>query len=103
MSKTLVTAADVRAFFQADPKRMAALTPEAAHTVAPKSRGNLHPEAIALHNKRRRNVEYVKGASKAAAAKASAEAKALRAAAAKAGHTATRGPIPKSVLAQVKG
>lgn len=99
MNKPTVTAAAVRTYFNADPKRLAALDESARKTVefvdgkAPK--GRLHPEAIAVHNKRRK-VQYVTGATKEALATAKAEATALRAAAAEAGFEGKRGPLPKA-------
>jgi hypothetical protein len=107
MNVRTATAADLRSFFRADPKRMEALSPEAQVTVREGARGKVHPEAVALHNKRRRTVQYVTGATKATASAAKAEAQAQRAAAAKAGHTVgKRGPLPKAFresLAQSKG
>jgi len=106
-TKSTVTASDLRAYFNADPKRLATLSDRARHTVeyvdgkAP--RGQVSPEAIEIHNKRRK-VQYVRGASRTAAMAKQAEAKALREAAKAAGHTVgSRGPLPKSVLAQSKG
>lgn len=102
MSK-VVTAREVREFFRADAKRMNALSPEARVTVAEGARGRLHPEAVKVHNTRRRTRQYVLGASKAeGVAKA-----ALRAKAAEAGiPVGKRGPLSKAareVLAQSKG
>lgn len=99
MNKPTVTAAAVRSFYNADPKRLARLSDEARRTVllvdgkAPK--GRLHPEVIEDHNKRRK-VQYVTGATKAAQAKAKAEATALRDQAAAAGFKGKRGPLPKA-------
>lgn len=106
-STTTVTAADVRAFFQADAKRLAVLSPEARKTVEQGARGRLHAEAVEVHNKRRRTRTYTLGASTVAAEAAKAEAAALRVAAAEAGVTVgKRGPLPKAAkqaLAQSKG
>lgn len=104
MSKSTVTAREVREFFRADEKRLSALSPEARSTVEAGARGRLHPEAVEVHNKRRRTRQYTTGASKEAAAKAATEAKAAREAAAAAGFTVgKRGPLPKAFLAQSKG
>ena len=102
MTKT-VTAADVRAYFNADPKRLAALMdtePKAVKTVqydedgkAP--RGRLHPAAVAMHNKRRK-VQYVSGATKEAQATAKAARLAQRVAAFDKGMAVgARGPLSK--------
>lgn len=99
-----VTAADVRAYFRADAKRMAALSEEAAKTVQENARGSISPEAIEVHNKRRRSAQYVPGNSKAAVTKAKADAEALREQARKAGFpVGARGPLPKAFLASLKG
>lgn len=104
MNKSTVTAAEVRSFFRADAKRLDALSPEARATVEDGARGRLHPEAVKVHNTRRRTRQYVTGASKEAAAKAESEAKAAREAAKAAGFTVgKRGPLPKAFLAQSKG
>lgn len=100
MSKPIVTAAAVRAFFNADPKRLAALSPEARRTVeqveGKSPRGRLHPEAVAVHNKRRK-VAYVTGASNAADADAKAEALTLRVKAFESGEAVgARGPLSKA-------
>lgn len=103
VSPKTVTAANVREYFQSDEKRMAALSPEARKTVEKGARGSLHPEAVTLANKRRK-VQYVTGASKAAAGKAKAEAEALREQARKAGFpVGARGPLPKAFIASLKG
>lgn len=102
-STTVVTAREVREFFRADAKRMTALKPEAQATVAEGARGRLHPQAIALHNSRRKTRQYVLGATKAAVA----TQRGLRAEAAKAGvPVGKRGPLSKAAkeaLAQSKG
>ena len=97
------TAADVRAFFAADPKRVQRLkTDKARHTVAKGARGRLAPEVIAAYNKGRKpERQYVLGVGKVR----KAEAQALRAEVVAAGG-GKRGPIAKSVreaLAQPKG
>lgn len=103
-STTIVTAAEVRAFVNADAKRLAALSPEAQVTVAKGARGRLHPEVVALHNQRRRTRQYVTGATKEATAKAEAAAKALREAAVQAGQpVGKRGPLSKAALDALKG
>jgi hypothetical protein len=99
MSKPTVTAASLRAYFRADPKRVARLSAEAQVTVAEGARGKVHPEAVKVHN-RFRKVQYVQGASKDATAQAHEAAKALRAEAAAAGFpVGKRGPLPKGFLA----
>lgn len=102
MTKT-VTAAEVRNFFREDAKRLDALSPAARVTVAEGARGRLHPEAVKVHNTRRRTRQYVLGASKDAVA----AQRGLRAAAAEAGvSVGKRGPLSKAareVLAQSKG
>ena len=106
MTKPTVTTADLRAYFNADPKRLAALSPEARKTVEKDSegrspKGRVHPEARALHNQRRK-VQYVEGATATAKAAQRDAAKALRASAAAAGVTVgKRGPLPKAALAAV--
>lgn len=95
------TAADVRAFFAADEKRVARLK-NGQKTVAKGARGRLHPDVIAAYNKGRKpERQYVLGVGKAR----KAEAVALRAAVVAAGG-GKRGPIAKAVresLAQPKG
>lgn len=101
MSKTKVTAREVREFFQASEKRMAALSPEAQHTVREGARGRLHAEAVKVHNQRRRTRQYETGASREAAYNQRVEAQSLRAQAQAAGFTGTRGPLPKEFLASL--
>lgn len=107
MNKSIVTAADVRAYFRADASRIQRLTDEAAVTVDHGAKGRLHPEAIQVFNKgRREHRRYQPGQSKVAAEAARAEAKARREAAAAAGITVgKRGPLPKAArsLAVTKG
>jgi len=103
-----VTAADVRNFFNADPKRLAALSPEARKTVeavdGKNPKGRLHREAVALHNKRRKSAQYVTGNSKALGETAKANADALREQAREAGFkVGKRGPLPKEFIASLKG
>jgi hypothetical protein len=106
MSKPTVTAADVRAYFNADPKRLAALSDKARATVefnaegkAP--RGRLHAEAVKVHNQRRK-VQYVTGATKAAVAEQKATAKAHREQAKAAGlPVGSRGPLSNAAKAKV--
>lgn len=102
MSKSTVTAREVREFFRAEAKRMSALSPEAQATVAEGARGRLHPQAVKVHNSRRRTRQYVLGAS-TEAAREQAEA---RRAAQEAGLTGKRGPLSRKAqefLAQSKG
>lgn len=98
-----VTAREVREFFRAEPKRFDALSPEAQATVREGARGRLHPQAVKVHNTRRRTRQYVLGASKEAAAAKAAQ----RAQAAEAGFpVGKRGPLSKAAkeaLAQSKG
>lgn len=102
MSKSTVspaTAAMVRAFYN-DPTKGAARTAsltKGAQSVAPGSRGRLHPEAIAGYNKGKPEARrYVTGTTKAAVSAAKAEAEALRAQALAAGLTVgKRGPLSK--------
>jgi hypothetical protein len=92
------TTADVRKFFLAEPKRLDRFKVEAdrlavERALRPGSRGNLPAVMVAEFNKgRKADRRYTRGATKAAVAKAQAEAKALRAAS---GTTAKRGPLPK--------
>lgn len=89
------SAASVRKYFQDRPALMADLSEAAQVTVRPGARGQLHPEAIEVANKRRR-PQYTRGAdsvTKAAARKAAVEAReALRAQGVEVGE---RGPLPK--------
>ena len=96
------TAAEVRAYFQADPKRVARLTEAEAHTVRPGARGRIHPGALA---KARGKVKgYAVGNSKEVSAQAKADALAVREAARAQGITVgQRGPLPKAVSASPKG
>jgi len=104
MSKPTITAAALRTFMNADPKRLAAISDKARKTVefdsegrAPK--GRIHAEAVAFHNKRRK-VQYVTGTTKEATETAKAEAKAAREAALAAGvEVGKRGPLSKAAKA----
>jgi len=100
-----VTAAVVRSKMQGDTKRLAGLSDKALHTLRAGARGRLHPEVIAAYNKGRKpNQRYVLGATRQANIAAKAEAQALREAAKAQGLTVgTRGPLPKSVVASLKG
>lgn len=101
MTKPTVDTAAVRAFYRADAKRIARLSPEAQKTVTEGARGRLHPEAIKDHNSRRK-VQYVLGTT-SAAAKAKVEA---RAELVSKGLAGKRGPLSKAtkeILAQPKG
>jgi hypothetical protein len=110
MSKTLVSATDLREYFNADPKRLAKLSERARKSVErvdgrfPK--GRVNPEAIKVHNKNRKTVEYRPGATAELRDQAKADAKALRESLAAAGvQVGTRGPLPKAAaetLAQPK-
>lgn len=96
------TASDVRSMFQSNPARMARLSLAAQRTVVPGARGKIHPDAIREDSRgRKAEHRYVPGATKAVTTAAKADAAAVRAAAAKAGHTAKVGPIPKAVLASL--
>lgn len=82
---TAVSASQVREYFNADPKRLAALSTEARFTVEVREggkfpRGRLHREAIAVHNKRRK-VQYVQGTPKPVKAAAKPKAKGRKASA----------------------
>lgn len=104
MSKPTVTAAALRSFFNADPKRLASLSDNARKTVqfdsegrAPK--GRIHAEAVKVHNQRRK-VQYLTGATKEAVEVAKGEAKSARETAAKAGvPVGKRGPLSKAAKA----
>ena len=106
-NKTTVTAAEVRAYFTADPKRMARLSPEAQEAMAEGRRGRLPREAVEVHNKSRRTRQYVSGATGQAKAQAKAEAAAQREALREAGfEVGNRGRLSaeaKEFLAQSKG
>jgi hypothetical protein len=109
MPKSTVTAAEVRAFLSADPKRLASLSPEARKTVEPNAegkfpKGRLHKEAIKAHNSRRKTRQYVLGATRDAANAQREAAKAARAALVAQGvKVGTRGPLPKVAPASAKG
>lgn len=106
-----ITAQNLREYFNADPKRLAALdkadpTGRARKTVEQVEgkfpRGQVSPVAIALNNKRRPKAQYVRGGSGVAKAAAQVEAARVRKAAADAGITVgKRGPLPKAALALV--
>lgn len=105
----MTTAANVRNFFNADPKRLDALSPAARHTVevveGKSPRGRIHPEAVALHNRRKPKAKYVVAVSEGtqARAKAKADAAALRAKARKAGfEVKDRGRLPKAFTDTLK-
>lgn len=93
------TASDVRAFFRANPERVAKFkSDKAAHTVAEGARGRLHPEVIASYNKGRKpERQYVLGRGK----EVKAEAVALRERAVSLG-AGKRGPIKADVLAKIQ-
>lgn len=88
-----ISTAEVRAWYQADEKRINALSEKAQVTVRKGARGRLHPEAVTLHNKRRRSVNYAEGLS----GKQMRAAKALRAELVAQGKAGKRGPLPKQV------
>lgn len=98
---TAPTAADVRAMFRSNEKRMARLSEAAQATVKEGARGRLHPEAIKEFNKgRKAHRRYVLGATKAATEqRAAARAKAAQAGVA----VGKRGPLSKEALAVLKG
>lgn len=106
MSKNTVTAADLRAYFNADPKRLALLDTDARKTVefnaegkAP--RGRIHAQAVKVHNQRRK-VQYVTGATKAAVASQKEQAKKHREQAKAAGLTVgARGPLSNAAKVKV--
>lgn len=106
MSKNTVTAADLRAYFNADPKRLALLDADARKTVEFNSegkapRGRIHAQAVKVHNSRRK-VQYVTGATKQAVAAQKEQAKKHREQAAKAGLTVgARGPLSNEAKAKV--
>ena len=93
-TKPVVTAAALRAYFRADEKRIAVLSPEAQVTVREGARGKVHPEAVKVHNQRRK-VQYVTGSTKEAREASVQAAAALRAAS---GTVGKRGPLPKVFL-----
>jgi hypothetical protein len=106
MSKNTVTAADLRAYFNADVKRLAVLSPDARKTVEFNSdgkapRGRIHPEAVKVHNQRRK-VQYVTGATKQAVAAQKEQAKKHREQAKAAGlPVGARGPLSNAAKAKV--
>jgi hypothetical protein len=91
-----IVAADVRTYFNANPKRLARLSPEARKTVEAVDgkfpKGRLHPQAIKENNSSRPTRQYVPGATAAAKAARDANQKALRAAVG----AKPKGPIPKA-------
>lgn len=100
-AKTQVTASDLRTYFNADARRLAKLSDKARKTVEKVDgrfpKGQVHPEAIDLHNKTRRTVEYTRGATAALRTAAKADAVALRERAKAAGfEVGDRGPLPKA-------
>lgn len=98
MSEYIPTTAELRAYYQADPKRVARLSEKAAHTVKKGARGRVHPEAVA--KARGKVAAYKVGNSKSVAQAAHDEAKGIREAARKAGLTVgERGPLPAAVKA----
>lgn len=102
-----IDAANLRAYFNADPKRLALLDAADPKGKARKSveyvdgkapRGQVSPIAIAVNNKRRPTAQYVRGNSGTLAAQAKADALALRDKAAAQGLTVgKRGPLPNEV------
>lgn len=97
------TAADVRALFRNDEKRLAALSPEAAATVQAGARGRLHPEAIKAFNKgRKAHRRYVLGATKASVAQRKAQREALVKAGVEVGKRGPLNAAAKEALASVK-
>lgn len=101
---TTVTTSDLRDWFNADPKRIAALPEGDRRTVlivdGKYPRGRVAKSAVTLHNQRRRTKVYTTGATKAAVAAQQAEAARIRKAASDAGvKVGTRGPVSKAGLA----
>lgn len=101
LTKSIVTAADVRAFLAADEKRLDRLSPEARKTVEPGARGRLHPQAIKVYNKGRKpERQYVLGAGRVVKEQAATLREQAQAAGA-----GRRGPLSaavKETLAQSK-
>jgi hypothetical protein len=109
MSKSTksIDARNLREYFNADPKRLAALDKEDPTGRARKSveavngkfpRGQVSPVAIAVNNKRRPTAQYVRGNSGTLAAQAKADAQAIREKAKAQGLTVgLRGPLPNEV------
>jgi hypothetical protein len=97
------TAADVRALFREDEKRMAALPEAAQATVKAGARGRLHPDAIKAFNKgRKAHRRYVLGASSAAKAQVKAQREALVKAGVPVGKRGPLNAAAKEALASVK-
>ena len=101
------TAADVRAFFRSNEKRLAALSPEARHTVegsdgkAP--RGRLHAEVIKSYNKGRKpERQYVLGVGKSVTEQRKADREALRKAGIEVGKVGPLSNAAKDFLSQSK-
>lgn len=97
------TAADVRATFRNDAKRLAALSPEAQATVREGARGRLHPDAIKAFNKgRKAHRRYVLGASRSAVQTRKAQREALVKAGVSVGKRGPLNAAAKEALASVK-
>lgn len=104
---TNIDARNLRTYFNADAKRLAALDKADPTGKARKSveavngkfpRGQVSPVAIEVNNKRRPTAQYVRGNSGTLAVQAKADALAIRAKAADAGLTVgKRGPLPNEV------
>ena len=99
------TAADVRAFYREDPKRVERLPEDARASVAPGARGRLHPDVETDYNKgRKADRQYAVGEGRAQREAAQAQRKALKEAGLL-GEKA-RGPLSqaaKAHLATLKG
>lgn len=93
------TAADVRAFYKANPARLAKLDAKAQATVVRedggKIRGRLHPEVITDFNKGRKPERQYSGQGNRTA-QAHAEAKATRQVLMDAGLAGAKGPLSKA-------
>jgi hypothetical protein len=95
-TKPEVDTAAVRAWFQADKKRIEALPEADQHKVREGARGRLPKSAVNLHNKRRR-VTYTEGLTGQQARADKAARQALRAELIAQGLAGKRGPVPAKV------
>lgn len=112
MSRTVATAAEVRAWLVAHPKTLGGLSEAAQRTVVrPEGealRGRLSPEAYNAFNKGQRKATYAPGNTRSLAVEAAKAAKAARKAAQrkasrKGAVVGTRGPLPKAFAVVPKG
>lgn len=93
-----ITAATVRAYFAERPERVATLSEAAQHTLREGARGRLHPEVVKAYNaKRKQDLRYVLGATKAAAASRASQ----RAALVEQGLAKAKGRLSKEALASL--